>query len=248
MYRESLEQIGEAGINLSKALWYISRGKIKWKEVAVQIVKTGIGSLFLAAITASFVGLVLTLQLLTQLELFGAERFVGGIVSTSAIRELGPILSAIVVSARVGSAISAEIGSMKASEQIDALIVFGIDPVRYIVVPRLLAAGIITPLLCSLSTILCIFAGMILANSVVNLSYDTYLESVRLTNTTHDVFVMLLKAGIYGITIAIVATTTGLQVRGGAEAVGDAATKTVVWNYILIFIFNYFLSSYFFRL
>lgn len=247
MYRSAIEQIGEGGINLIKTFWYISRGKINYEEVARQIVTTGIGSLFIASITASFVGLVLTLQISNQLRQFGAEHFIGAIVSSSAIRELGPIISAIVVSGRVGSAVSAEIGSMKSSEQIDALIVFGIDPVRYLIVPRLLASAIITPLLCSLSTFLCIMSGMVLANSAFNLSFDTYLDTVRLVNTTYDVSVMLLKACIFGITIAIVATTTGLQVRGGAEAVGEAATKTVVWNYILIFIFNYFISSYFFR-
>lgn len=247
MYRSAIKHIGEAGVNLFKALWYISKGKIKWEEVALQIVKTGIGSLFIAAITSSFVGLVLTLQFCNQLRQFGAEHYIGAIISVSAIRELGPIISALVVTGRVGSAISAEIGSMKASEQIDALIVFGIDPVRYLIVPRLLASAIITPLLCAVATFLIIIAGMFLANSAVFVNYDVYLSSIRVVNTTQDVFVMLLKACIFGITIAIVATTAGLQVKGGAEAVGQAATKTVVWNYILIFIFNYFLSSYFFR-
>lgn len=246
MFREEIKHIGEAGINLFKALWYIAGGKIKWEEVARQIVKTGIGSLFIAAITASFVGLVLSLQFCMQLRQFGAEYFVGALISGSAIRELGPIISALVVTGRVGSAVSAEIGSMKASEQIDALIVFGIDPVRYLIVPRLLASAIITPLLCSVSTFLIIVSGMLLAKSAVDLNYDIYLSTVRLVNTTGDVFVMLLKSCIFGITIAIVATTAGLQVKGGAEAIGNAATKTVVWNYVLIFIFNYFLSSYFF--
>jgi len=247
MYKSAIKHIGEAGVYLFKALWYISRGKIKWEEVAAQIVKTGIGSLFIAAITSSFVGLVLTLQFCNQLRQFGAEHYIGAIISVSAIRELGPIISALVVTGRVGSAISAEIGSMKSSEQIDALIVFGIDPVKYLIVPRLLASAIITPLLCSVATFLIIIAGMFLANSAVNVNYDIYLSAIRVVNTTKDVFVMLLKGCIFGVTIAIVATTAGLQVRGGAEAVGNAATKTVVWNYILIFIFNYFLSSYFFR-
>ena len=248
MYKEAVKQIGEAGINLFKALWYISRGKINWDEVARQIVKTGIGSLLISSITAFFVGFVLTLQIANQLKQFGAEHFIGSIISSSAIRELGPIISAIVVAGRVGSAVSAEIGSMKSSEQIDALIVFGIDPVKYLVVPRLLASAIITPLLCSSATFLCIMAGMFLANASVNVSFEVYLSSIRHANNIPDIFVMLLKACVFGITTAIVATTTGLQVRGGAEAVGNAATKTIVWNFVLVFIFNYFLSSYFFRI
>lgn len=248
MIINAVNQIGEAGLNLIKALWYISRGKINWDEVARQIVRTGIGSLAIAAITSSFVGLVLSLQLINQLKQFGAEHYIGAIISSAAIRELGPIISAIVASGRVGSAVSAEIGSMKVSEQIDALVAFGIDPVRYLIVPRLIASAIITPLICASATFLCILAGMFLANSAVNLNYDIYLDSIRIVNTTRDVFIMLLKGCIFGVTVSIVATTTGLQVRGGAEAVGDAATTTVVWNFILVFIFNYFISSYFFRI
>ena len=247
MFREEIKQLGEAGINLFKAFWYISRGKINWEEVAHQIVKTGFGSLFIVAITSSFIGLVLSLQLSIQLRQFGAEHFVGALISGTAIRELGPIISAVVVAGRVGTAVAAEIGSMRSSEQIDALIVFGIDPVKYLIVPRLLSSAIITPLLSTVATFLIIIAGMFLAKVAVDLNYDVYLDAVRVVNTTHDVMVMLLKACIFGITIAIVATTAGLQVKGGAEAVGDATTKTVVWSYVLIFIFNYFLSSYFFR-
>ncbi len=246
--KTSINKIGEGGVNLFKALWYIFQGKIKWEEVSRQIVKTGIGSLFIAVITSTFVGLVLSLQFCTQLSQFGAEHFVGALISGAAIRELGPLIAALIVTGRVGSAVSAEVGSMKASEQIDALIVFGIDPIRYLIVPRLIASAIITPLLCTVSTFLIIIAGMFLAYTVFDLNYNVYLSTVRFVNTTQDVFVMLLKGCVFGITIAIVATTSGLQVRGGAEAVGNAATKTVIWNYILIFIFNYFLTSYFFRI
>lgn len=248
MFENAITQTGEAGINLFKALWYIVRGKINWENVAIQIVKTGIGSLFIVAITACFIGLAISQQLAKELRQFGAEHFVGALVSSAAIRELGPVISAIVVAGRVGSAISAEIGSMKASEQVDALVVLGIDPVKYLIVPRLLASGVITPLLSSVSAFLIIISGMFLANLTVNLSYGIYLSAVRLVNTTHDVVTMLIKACVFGITIAVIATTTGLQVRGGAEAVGNAATKSVVWSFIFIFIFNYIITAIFFRI
>src|SRR3989339_2183523 len=106
MFREEIKQLGEAGINLFKAFWYISRGKINWEEVAHQIVKTGFGSLFIVAITSSFIGLVLSLQLSIQLRQFGAEHFVGALISGTAIRELGPIISAVVVAGRVGTAVA----------------------------------------------------------------------------------------------------------------------------------------------
>ncbi|HBG48128.1 MAG TPA: hypothetical protein DDW90_01185, partial [Cyanobacteria bacterium UBA9971] len=174
MYKSAIKQLGEAGINLFKAFWYISRGKINWDEVARQIVKTGFGSLFIVAITSSFIGLVLSLQLSIQLRQFGAEHFVGALISGTAIRELGPIISAVVVAGRVGTAVAAEIGSMRSSEQIDALIVFGIDPVKYLIVPRLLSSAIITPLLSTVATFLIIIAGMFLAKVAVDLNYDVY--------------------------------------------------------------------------
>lgn len=248
MFKEGIKQIGEAGLNLLKALGYISRGKINWGDVAEQIVKTGIGSSFIASITASFIGFAMSVQLAKQLLLLGAESYIGALVSTAAIRELAPVISAIVVSARVGSAISAEIGSMKSSEQIDALIVLGIDPVKFLIVPRLIASAIITPLLTVVAALLIIFSGMFLVKYAVNLSYEVYLAGVRVFNSTQDVFIMLLKSVIFGISISIIATTSGLQVEGGAEAVGNATTKTVVWSIIFIFIFNYIITSIFYRI
>lgn len=248
MWKEAVRQIGEAGLNLLSAIGYISRGKINWGHVAEQIVKNGIGSSFIASITASFIGFAMSVQLAKQLLLLGAESYIGALVSTAAIRELAPVISAIVVAARVGSAISAEIGSMKTSEQIDALIVLGIDPVKYLIVPRLIASAIITPLLAVISAMLMIIAGMLLVNYLIHLNNDVYLSGVRIFNSTQDVFIMLLKSVIFGISISIIATTSGLQVEGGAEAVGDATTKTVVWSIIFIFIFNYIITSIFYRI
>jgi len=248
MIEEAIQQIGEAGLNLYKAINYIIKWKINWQDVAEQIVKNGIGSSFIASITAIFIGFAMSVQLAKQLLTLNAETYVGALVSTAAIRELAPVISAIVVAARVGSAISAEIGSMKSSEQVDALIVLGIDPVKYLIVPRLLASAIITPLLTVLSAALIIIAGMLLVNYVIHLSFEVYLSGVRIFNSTQDVFVMLLKAFTFGISISIIATTSGLQVEGGAEAVGDSTTKTVVWSIIFIFIFNYIITSIFYRI
>ena len=124
----------------------------------------------------------------------------------------------------------------------------GIDPVKFLIVPRLIALALITPLLSIVSALLIIISSMLLVKATINLSHEVYLTGVRIFNTTHDVFVTLLKACVFGIAITIISTTAGLQVEGGAEAVGSAATKTVVWSIVFIFISNYIITSWFFRL
>ncbi len=245
--KDAVSGIGRSGINLAQALKYILRGNLNLKETAVQINKAGIGSIFIVSITAMFIGLALSTQMAQELaRRFGAEHLVGGIIGVAVIRELAPVITSIVVAGRVGAAITAEIGSMKVSEQIEALIVLGINPIKYLVVPRLIASSIITPLLSVVAAILSILAGMILTKYAVNLNYGIYLDSTRSFVEVKDLFIMALKAFVFGITITIIATTTALNVSGGAEAVGNAATKTVVWSIIFIFAFNYVITSLFF--
>ena len=245
--KEMIEDIGQSGINLWQGLTYIFRGKIDFGDTAIQIQKAGIGSIFIVAITAAFIGLALSTQLAKELfRRYGAEQLVGGLIGIAVIRELAPVITSIVVAGRVGAAISAEIGSMKVSEQIDALEVLGINPIKFLLVPRLLACGIVTPLLTVISAIISVVAGMILTEITVGLNPQVYLDSVRTFLDLRDVLIMMLKSLVFGSAISIIATTTGLMTRGGAEAVGNGATKTVVWGIILIFTFNYIITSIFF--
>ena len=244
--RQAFMDIGQAGLNLVQALKYIFKGQVNIGNTAVQVDKAGIGSLFIVSITAIFIGLAMSTQIAKELRNFGAEHFIGGLIGVAVVRELGPVIAAIVVAGRVGAAITAEIGSMKASEQIDALEVLGISPIKYLLVPRLIAAGIVCPLLTVIAALLAILSGMVLSGFVVDLNYSVYLDSVRRFVEETDTLVMMLKAMVFGGIISIIATTTGLQVSGGAEAVGTAATKTVVWSIIMIFTFNYLITSIFF--
>lgn len=245
--KEFFISVGEAGINFSRAMSYILRGKINIDETAFQIYKAGVGSLFIVIITSMFIGLAISVQLGKELsERFGAEHFVGGLIAMATVRELAPVITAIVVAGRVGAAISAEIGSMKSSEQIDALEVLGVSPIKYLLVPRLIAAAITTPFLTTVAAFISILAGMVLTKASVNLDYGIFLDSVRETIEERDIFVMLLKSVVFGALISILATTLGLQVKGGAEAVGNATTKTVVLSIIFIFTFNYIITSFFF--
>lgn len=245
-FKDTISYIGSSGLNLLETLKFISRGRINIKNTAVQMVKAGIGSLFIVVVTQSFIGLAMSTQLAKEFEKLGAENFIGGFISLATVRELAPAITAIVVSGRVGAAIAAEIGSMKISEQIDALSVFGINPIRYLLVPRLIAASFVTPLLTIIAAFVSILAGMVLSNVSVDLSYSAYLNSVRQFVQIRDVFIMMFKAMVFGGAMAIIATTTGLEVKNGAESVGNATTKTVVWSIIVIFTLNYLITSLFF--
>jgi len=242
-----ISEVGESGINFSRAMKFIFTGQINWHNTFYQISKAGVGSFFIVSITAIFIGLAMSTQLAKELTTnFSAPHLVGGLVGVATIRELAPVLTSLVVSGRVGAAIAAEIGSMKSSEQIDALEVLGINPIKFLLVPRLIALGIINPLLTGIAAFFSIISGMLLTRITVNLNYPVYLESVRTFVGENDVMVMILKSTIFGIIVAILATTIGMQVKGGAEAVGNSATETVVWSIILIFLFNYIITSIFF--
>ncbi len=243
---EIVSYIGSSGINLLETLKFIARGRVNIENTAVQTVKAGIGSLFIVVTTQSFIGLAMSTQLAKEFEKLGAEAFIGGFIGLATVRELAPVISAIVVAGRVGAAISAEIGSMKVTEQIDALRVFGINPLRYLLVPRLIAASMVNPLLTIIAAIVSIMAGMVLSNASVDVSYSAYLNSVRQFVMVRDVFIMMFKAVVFGGAIAIIATTTGLEVKNGAESVGNATTKTVVWSIMAIFTLNYIITSMFF--
>lgn len=245
--KDTIMDIGRSGLNLLEAFGFIAKGKFHLSETAIQINKAGINSIFIVAITAMFIGLAMSTQLAKELYYnFGAEHLVGGLVAIAVIRELAPVITSIVVAGRVGAAISAEIGSMKATEQIDALKVLGINPIYYLFVPRLIASSIVTPLLTIIAAFVSIVAGMYLTEYSVNLSNQIYLDSVRQFVGNIDVWVMALKSTVFGMIISVIATTRGLSVTGGAEAVGKAATTTVVWSIIMIFTFNYVLTSIFF--
>lgn len=246
VFSDTIQYIGRSGINLVETLRFIIFSKINTHETASQITKTGIGSLFIVIITQGFIGLAMSTQLAREFEKLGAESFIGGFIALATVRELAPVITAIVVAGRAGASISAEIGSMKVSEQIDALQVFGINPIRYLLVPRFIAASIATPLLTTIAALVSIFAGMLLCKVSVEVSYSLYLNSVRQFVLERDVFIMMFKAVMFGGAIAIIATTTGLEVKNGAESVGNATTKTVVWSIITIFTLNYIITSMFF--
>ncbi|MBB5336368.1 MlaE family ABC transporter permease [Pectinatus brassicae] len=216
------------------------------RHVLRQMAHLGVDTLPIVALTMLFTGMVLTLQTAAEFIRFGAQSTIGGVVTIAVGRELGPVLTGVVAAGRVGAAITAEISTMKVTEQIDALKVMATNPIGYLVVPRLLACMIMLPLLVVFGDIIGSFGGWIIAN-YYDISSFMYMRSIDVFVISHDFTGGLIKAVFFGIIIAIIGCYYGLYAENGAEGVGKATTKSVVNAIIAIFFFNCFLSMILYR-
>lgn len=208
-----------------------------------QIVHLGIESLSITIVIGVVTGLVMTLQFGYGLEKFGGTLYVPAIVSLSIIRELAPIFTSLLIAGRIGSGISAEIGAMNVTQQIDAIRALGTNPIRVLVVPRLVASMISLPLLASLSAFMGILGGLVIAYIEFNIPPGFYLNKVLSTITISDVFGAMLKCAFFGIIISIMACYRGFKTREGTRGVGSSAKWVVVRASIVILISDFFLSK-----
>ena len=235
-----------------KAVRYIGSRPFYWRDTIQQMDVIGVGSLGIVLLTGLFTGMVLALQSSIEMKRFGASIYIGRLVGASAVRELGPVLTALMVAGRVGSGMAAQLGSMKVTEQIDALNVIGTDPIKKLVTPRLVAALIMLPLLTVITDIVAIFGGMMIATIKLDLTTDLYMRSVYETLAgsgfvfgvvPKDVLGGLIKPFFFGGIIAMTGCYFGLQTRGGTEGVGVSTTRAVVTASILILAVDYFLTQ-----
>lgn len=211
-------------------------------EVIAQMDTIGVGSLTIITLTGFFTGAVLTLQTYATLAFYGAQDQIGYLVALSLIRELGPVLTALMVTGRVGSAISAELGSMTVSQQIDAMRALGTDPARKLVAPRILALVITLPLLTVIADLVGIIGGGVMAVGLYGIGTSTFASSVRDGVTTDDIIGGLLKPVVFAIIIGSIACYKGLNTEGGTVGVGRATTKAVVTASITSIIADFFLA------
>ena len=230
-----------AGSTLARAM----RRPFGIGDVVYQIEAIGIKSLAIVVLTAVFSSMVMTVQFAVQMARFGAKEYVGNVVSISLVRELGPVLTALMVGGRVGAGIAAEIGSMSVTEQVDAIRSMGADPIKKLVVPRVLAGIICMPLLTVLANGLGVAGAMAIARlqSGVNMTYfyNTVIHAV----TLEDLMGGLLKTLFFGFFITVIACHQGLITRGGTEGVGRATTQTVVITSIVTLISDFLLTNVF---
>jgi len=210
-----------------------------------QMDELGVKSVSITGITALFTGMVLALQTAYSLEAFGGKMFVGRVVSLSLVRELGPVLTALMVGGRVGSGITAELGSMTVTEQVDALRAMAISPVRRLVVPRVLATVIMMPVLTAIADVLGILGGLAIAVLELQMTAQDYITSIWQQLSIGDIFSGLSKTVFFGLEIAAIGCYNGLQAQGGAASVGQATTRTVVLASICVLVSDFFLTKLF---
>lgn len=239
---EFLEYAGGLAELGGETLGFIGKLRIRLTETVLQCYLLGVQSLVIVLLTSLFTGMVFSLESAAQAVQYGVGNLVGGAVAYTSVRELGPMLSAVVVAGRVGAAIAAELGSMVITEQIEALQSLGLAPARFLVVPRLLALIIMLPLLAIFADVVSIVGGMWIAQTYAHISYESFLSSVRQTIGFEDVVRGLFKSVVFGVIIALVGSYQGLRTRGGAAGVGVSTTGAVVVSIILIFISNFVLS------
>ncbi len=244
--------VQEYTVLTAKAVRYILARPFYWRDTLQQMDAIGVGSLGIVLLTGLFTGMVLALQSSIEMRRFGATIYIGRLVGASAVRELGPVLTALMVAGRVGAGIAAQLGSMKVTEQIDALNVLGVDPIKKLVTPRLLAALIMLPILTVITDTIAIFGGLLIAVVKLDLTADLYMRSVYQTLAQsgfvvriipRDVLAGLIKPFFFGGIIAMTGCYFGLQTRGGTEGVGVSTTRAVVTASILILAIDYFLTQ-----
>jgi len=224
--RRVLEFLGDLGRSCLLALR--RPASVRWADVTRLMNRHGSDGLPINALIGFLMGLITAFQAALQLHKFGADVFVANLVGLSLTRELGPLMTGIVLAGRSGAAIAAELGTMKVGEEIDALRVMGLDPVRFLVLPRMLAVTLIAPLLAIMSTGIGIVGGALVANVMLDIPFVAFGNSLEQAVGFADVFGGVGKAVVFGLLVAAIACQRGLATRGGAEGVGRATTSAVV--------------------
>jgi phospholipid/cholesterol/gamma-HCH transport system permease protein len=229
------------------AISHCVRPPVYWFLILQQMLRIGYFSLPVVGLTAFFTGAVLCLQIFIGGNRYGAESFVPQIVVLGITRELGPVIAGLMVAGRVAAAIAAEIGTMRVTEQIDALTTLSTNPIKYLVTPRLIAAVVTMPLLVAIADSIGVFGGYVVATRSLGFNASVYLKNTADFVTRGDVSSGLVKAAVFGFVIALMGCYNGFNSKGGAQGVGQATTNAVVSASILILAANYVLTSVFFE-
>ena len=240
------EEVGTIVLLYADTMKQLTR-KPRIRHIIAQMSHLGVDSLTIVSLTLLFTGVVFTLQTAHEFIRFGAQSTVGGIIAIAIGRELGPVLVGVVCAGRVGAAITAEISTMKVTEQIDALKVMAVSPVNYLIVPRMIACMIVVPLLTVFGDVIGVAGGWIVATQYSGISSYLFMNSIKVFATIHDLTGGMIKAIFFGNVIAVLGCYYGLNCPDGAEGVGKATTKTVVTSIIAIFTLNALLTFIIYR-
>ena len=243
------ESISHAGytVNMlfSVILRSISIGK-RFKSILEQIYISGVQSIPVILVVGVFTGMILSFQTGSVFKEYHLEEYLGLVVLVSMCKELGPFMTAFILAGRVGSAMAAEIGTMKVSEEIDALEVMSINPIEFLVMPRVIALALCAPVLTAYVNFVGVLGGAVVAKYQIGVEYSVYFRNIldyMMLNDLTLIYGGLVKGIVFGIIIAAVGCSNGMRTTNGAEGVGQAARKTVVHAFLLVLMFNYFMSS-----
>ena len=240
-------EVGRIAMLIGEALRNSLPGLRSFRLLVQQMYAVGVESLWLVIVVSVFTGAVSAVQAAYQFSTVVPLKYIGSVILRSVIIELGPVLTALVVGGRVGASIAAELGTMKVTEQIDALRAMAINPVRYLVVPRIVAAIIMLPLLVVFADAIAVFGGWVVAVTTIGVSSHTYVLGLKQFFYYKDLFSGLLKAVFFGGIIGLMGCYYGFATEGGAEGVGKATTRAVVSSCVLVLISDYVLANVLFR-
>lgn len=238
-----IEEIGRMATMLFETLIWMMRPPYRIRVIFQSLESVGVGSLFIVLLTGVFAGLVLAYQSDYAFRLFNAETLVGATVALALLRELGPVFTGLMVAGRTGSSMTTELGTMRVTEQIDAMAVMAVNPVQYLVMPRVLATVVMVPVLNMLFNFVGIGAAYILSVWYMNSDPGIFLHHISRLVTAQDFLFTSIKAAVFGLIIGLVACYKGFYASGGAKGVGEATTSSVVTSSILILLSDYMLTT-----
>jgi len=237
-----INYLGELGLLVAEIFTSLTRGQKRWKQMWAQVAEIGARSQVVVCVTGAFTGAVLAAQTLFQFKLFGLETATGGLVSVAMLRELGPSITGLMLAGRVGSAMAAEIGTMKVTEQIDALRSMAVHPVDYLVTPRVLAMIISIPLLIAESAALGMIASYVVGVGVFKVESAYWIANMRTYVDLPDIIIAVTKGLAFGFLIVIISCDRGLKASNGAVGVGRGTTEAMVYSSLAILVVNFFLT------
>ena len=242
-----VEEFGRILLLLISATAWLFRPPFRFRVVLKQMEFVGVKSITVVLITGAFTGMVLALQTYHGFKMFGGEGLVGSTLTLAMTRELGPVFTALMVTGRAGSAMAAEIGTMKVTEQIDALYTMSVSPVQFLIMPRIVAGILMLPVLTVISDFIGIVGGYFVGVKLLNINSGIFIARIVEIVDLDDIFNGLIKSACFGLILALVGCYKGFYTTGGAEGVGKATTQSVVYASVAILISDYFLTSVMFR-
>lgn len=240
---DTIDETGETLLFLGRAIWRGLRPPFRFRLIALQAEFVGFGSLFIIILTGSFTGAVFTLQTVNGLARVGMETLAGSTVMLAVSRELGPVLTSLMVCGRVGSAMATELGTMRVTEQIDAMEVMAVDPIKYLISPRLMAGILMVPCLTVVFNLVAFAGAWIIAIPYYGIDEGAYMSRMEWYLDPYDFYQGFIKSFVFGLVVVTVGCFKGFNAKGGAKGVGVATTQAVVIGSIATFVFNYVLTT-----